>query len=82
MLTMIGKNEIRNAVSTAGPTPMPNHTTRIGTKAAFGSALKPVISGYIDVYARRELPIRKPSSTPTTMAMPNPTIVTQNVRHA
>jgi hypothetical protein len=26
--------------------PMPNHTTRMGTKAAFGSALKAVISGY------------------------------------
>ena len=47
MLTMIGKNEIRNAVRIAGPTPMPNHTTRIGTKAALGSALKAVISGYI-----------------------------------
>jgi hypothetical protein len=45
MLTVIGKNEIRNAVSTAGPTPMPNQTTRIGTNAAFGRALKPVISG-------------------------------------
>ncbi len=45
MLTVIGKNEIRNAVSIAGPTPMPNQTTRIGTNAAFGSALKPVISG-------------------------------------
>src|SRR5512139_2774147 len=30
----------------------------------------------------RELPIRKPSSTPTTIAMPKPTIVTQKVRHA
>jgi hypothetical protein len=45
MLTMIGKNEIRNAVSTAGPTPMPNHTTRMGTKAALGRALNAVISG-------------------------------------
>ena len=45
MLTVIGKNEIRKAVSTAGPTPMPNQTTRIGTNAAFGKALKPVISG-------------------------------------
>jgi len=47
MLTVIGKNEIRNAVKTAGPTPMPNHTTRMGTKAALGSALKAVISGYM-----------------------------------
>ena len=45
MLTMIGKNEIRKAVRIAGPTPMPNQTTRIGTNAALGSALKPVISG-------------------------------------
>ena len=45
MLTVIGKNEIRNAVSTAGPTPMPNQTTRIGTNAALGRALKPVMSG-------------------------------------
>lgn len=34
MLTMIGKKLIRKAVSTAGPTPMPNQTTRMGTKAA------------------------------------------------
>ena len=47
MLTMMGKKLIRKAVSTAGPTPMPNHTTRMGTKAALGRALKPVISGYI-----------------------------------
>ncbi len=45
MLTMIGKKLIRKAVRMAGPTPMPNHTTRIGTKAALGSALKAVISG-------------------------------------
>ena len=45
MFTVIGKNEIRKAVSIAGPAPMPNHTTRMGTKAAFGSALKPVING-------------------------------------
>ena len=25
--------------------PIPNQTTRIGTKAAFGTALKPVMSG-------------------------------------
>ena len=30
----------------------------------------------------RELPIRKPSSVPTTIDRPKPTIVTQNVRHA
>ena len=46
MLTMIGKKEIRKAVRMAGPAPMPNQTTRIGTKAALGSALKAVISGY------------------------------------
>ncbi|MNY57811.1 hypothetical protein D3C86_1940730 [compost metagenome] len=45
ILTMIGKNEIRNAVRMAGPAPSPNQTTRIGTKAALGSALKAVISG-------------------------------------
>jgi hypothetical protein len=28
-----------------GPTPMPNHTTRMGTIAALGTALKPTISG-------------------------------------
>jgi hypothetical protein len=45
MLTVIGKNEIRKAVSTPGPTPMPNQTIRIGTMAAFGTALKPISSG-------------------------------------
>ncbi len=30
-----------------GSAPMPNQTTRMGTKAALGSALKAVISGYI-----------------------------------
>jgi hypothetical protein len=46
MLTMMGKKLIRNAVNMAGPTPMPNQTTRMGTNAALGNALKPVISGY------------------------------------
>ena len=45
MLTVIGKKLMRKAVSTAGPTPMPNHTTRIGMKAALGKALKAVIKG-------------------------------------
>jgi hypothetical protein len=43
--TTMGKNEIRNAVSTAGTNPMPNHSTRIGTTATLGMALNPIISG-------------------------------------
>ena len=46
MFTVIGKKEIRKAVRTPGPRPMPNHTTRIGTTAALGTALKAIISGY------------------------------------
>ena len=45
MFTMIGKKLMRNAVRMAGPMPMPNHTTKIGTNAALGSALKAVMSG-------------------------------------
>ncbi|MOA47798.1 hypothetical protein D3C78_1704690 [compost metagenome] len=45
MLTMMGKKLIRNAVRIAGPAPMPNQTTRIGTNAALGRALNAVISG-------------------------------------
>ncbi len=45
MLTMMGKNEIRKAVRMPGPMPMPNHTTRIGTTAALGTALKATSSG-------------------------------------
>ncbi len=45
MFTMIGKKLMRKAVNTAGPTPIPNQTTKIGTNAALGSALKAVISG-------------------------------------
>ena len=82
MFTMIGKKLIRKAVRMAGPAPMPNQTTRIGTNAALGSALNAVISGYTAVYATRELPIRKPSSTPTTIDSPKPAIVTQKVRQA
>ena len=44
--TTIGKNEIRNAVSTAGMKPIPNQSTRIGTTATFGIALNPIIRGY------------------------------------
>ncbi len=44
-LTTIGKNEIRNAVSTAGTAPMPNQITRIGTIATLGMLLKPISSG-------------------------------------
>ncbi len=42
---MIGKNEIRNAVITAGTAPMPNQITRIGTTATFGMELKPISAG-------------------------------------
>ena len=44
-LTATGKNASRNAVSTAGTAPMPNHITSIGTTAAFGMLLKPTSSG-------------------------------------
>jgi hypothetical protein len=44
-LTTIGKNEIRNAVSTGGCQPTPNQITRIGTTATLGMALKPISSG-------------------------------------
>ena len=36
---------IRKAVRMAGPMPIPNQTTRIGTNAALGSALKAVMAG-------------------------------------
>jgi hypothetical protein len=41
----MGKNEIRNAVSTGACVPMPNQITRIGTTATLGMALKPMSSG-------------------------------------
>ncbi len=43
--TTIGKNEIMNAVMTAGIQPTPNQMTRIGTTATFGIELKPTRSG-------------------------------------
>ena len=46
MLTVMGKKLMRKAVRMAGVTPMPNHTIRMGTMAALGTALKAVISGY------------------------------------
>lgn len=46
MFTVIGKKEIRKAVRMPGPKPMPNHTTKMGTIAALGTALKATISGY------------------------------------
>ena len=45
MFTVIGKKLIRNDVRMAGPAPMPSHTTRMGMKAALGSALNAVIKG-------------------------------------
>ncbi len=44
-LTAIGKKLIRNAVSTAGTTPMPNQMTRTGTIATLGIELKPTSMG-------------------------------------
>ena len=44
-LTTTGKNEIRNAVITAGTVPMPNQMTRIGTTATFGTELKAMRRG-------------------------------------
>ena len=45
-LTAIGKNETRNAVSTAGTGPAPNQITNTGTTATFGTLLKPINTGY------------------------------------
>ena len=39
-LTTMGKKEIRNAVSTAGTKPIPNHSTRIGTTATIGNGVE------------------------------------------
>ena len=44
-LTAIGKNETRNAVSTAGTVPMPNQITNTGTTATLGMLLKPTSTG-------------------------------------
>ena len=44
-LTAIGKNETRNAVSTAGMTPVPNQITNTGTTATFGMLLNPISTG-------------------------------------
>ena len=61
---------------------MPNQTTKIGTNAALGNALNAVIKGYSAEYAVLEDPMTKPSTTPTTIEMPKPIIVVQNVRQA
>src|SRR5215470_9569904 len=44
-LTAMGKKARRNAVSTAGTAPMPNHMTSKGTIAALGMLLNPTRSG-------------------------------------
>lgn len=41
MLTLMGKKEIKNAVTRVGPASMPNHTTKMGTKAASAGRWKP-----------------------------------------
>jgi hypothetical protein len=51
-LTTIGKNEIKNAVSTAGIARMPNQITRIGTIVTLGMLLKP---GAVPAAAQRGL---------------------------
>ena len=38
MFTRMGENKIKNAGRMAGPAPMPNHTTKIGTNAALAGA--------------------------------------------
>ena len=43
--TTTGKNESKNAASTAGTVPTPNQMTRTGTSAAFGTLLKPIRIG-------------------------------------
>src|SRR5262249_17408068 len=43
--TVIGKKQITKAVTMAGSVPIPNQTTRTGTKADFGTLLKPTIRG-------------------------------------
>jgi len=43
--TATGKKASRNAVSTAGTAPIPNHMTSSGTMAALGMLLKPTRSG-------------------------------------
>src|SRR5262249_4926146 len=45
-LTVMGKNESRNAVAIAGGRPIPIHNTRIGTIAALGTELSAIRRGY------------------------------------
>jgi len=45
ILATIGKNDSMKAVMTAGTVPAPNQITKTGTKAAFGTLLKPTSNG-------------------------------------
>src|SRR6478736_5254449 len=77
--TTMGKNEIRNAVSTAGTQPTPNQITRIGTTATFGMALKPTSIGCVPACTSLDAPSATPRKRPNTTASANPAMVIQSV---
>ena len=78
-MTATGKKARRNAVSTAGTVPIPNHMTSSGTTAALGMLLKPTSSGYSASFTVAEAPIAKPSRSPSPTAAPNPMTVVTSV---
>src|SRR5262245_32379301 len=43
----IGKKQIMNTSATFGSAPKPNHTTRSGATATFGTEFNPTSSGYM-----------------------------------
>ena len=78
----MGKKARRNAVSTAGMSPMPNHITSNGTTAALGMLLKPTRSGYTASFTVADAPMAKPSKRPSTTAAPKPMSVVMRVWRA
>ena len=81
MLITIGKKAIRNAISTFGKRPNPNHTSRSGATATFGMACDDTSSGRIERENGGQRKIASASGMPTTMLSRNPsrisTVVTQ-----
>ena len=64
----IGKNEIRNATSTLGSAPTPNHTRKSGATATFGTTWKNSSVGMVKRSKRSEEVMAMASGMATTTA--------------
>ena len=72
VLTTIGKNAMRNAMMTLDVRPNPNHTSRSGANAIWGTSWEATSSGYTAFSNGRQVTMATAIEMPTTVATAKP----------